>query len=466
VNRLTLAVIGVALAIPTVAAALGGSGNSTPATQPQGALSGLQTRPVARNMTAVGHLRLGGRRFNGDVWVHRGHAYVGDWNFSVASKGRFCQAGPNDGVAVIDIRRPARPRLVSRLRIPAGTWAEDVVAYRARSGPARGRDIAIAGIQICGGPRTDAERFRGFVLWDVSRPSLPVELGRYGSGCCSTGVHSLEVRYRADLRRTFVYAAVPYAERVDEDSPSGRRDHEGRGEFRLVDVTSPSQPAEVSTWGVVRDARELEVRPRGCLPLALAHAVEPSADGRLAFVSYWDAGVIALDVSRPERPVLRGRTVYGADEDGDAHSAAYDERRKLLLSADEDFCNRERRGYGYLRVWDWSRPGAPRQIGSFRTPRSRGAQDGNFLIHNPVLAGNLAYISWYEDGVRVVDVSNPRAPREVASFVPPPERPSKRTDGPVPLGGTEVWGVVVDQATGLAYASDIFSGLWILKHTG
>jgi len=63
-------------------------------------------------------------------------------------------------------------------------------------------------------------------------------------------------------------------------------------------------------------------------------------------------------------------------------------------------------------------------------------------------------------------VRNPRAPREVASFVPPPERPSKSTDGPVPLGGTEVWGVVVDQATGLAYASDIFSGLWILKHTG
>ena len=31
---------------------------------------------------------------------------------------------------------------------------------------------------------------------------------------------------------------------------------------------------------------------------------------------------------------------------------------------------------------------------------------------------------------------------------------------------TQVWGVVVDEATGLVYASDMNSGLWILKRTG
>lgn len=419
-------------------------------------------------MRAVAHLALGPGRFNGDVWVYRGHAYVGDWSFSVAAERRYCRAGPSDGVAVVDVRRPAKPRLVSRLRIPAGTWAEDVVVYTARSGPARGRDIAAAGLQICGGPRTEAGRFRGVVLWDVSRPSRPRELGRYSSGCCTAGVHSLEVRHRADLGRTFVYAAVPYSERPEAESPTGKRDRKGRGDFRLVDVTDPARPVETSTWGVERDAPDLEVRTRGCVPLSLGHAAEPSADGRLVFLSHWDAGVIALDVTRPERPVLRGRTTYGAEEDGDAHSASYDERRRLLFSADEDFCDGEgaMRGYGYLRVYDVSNLEAPRQIGSFRTPKSRGGRRGNYLIHNPVVVGDLVYASWYADGVRVIDVRNPRAPREVAHFVPPPGRPGKPTDAQVPLGGTEVWGVVVDRATGLAYASDLFSGLWILRRTG
>jgi hypothetical protein len=30
---------------------------------------------------------------------------------------------------------------------------------------------------------------------------------------------------------------------------------------------------------------------------------------------------------------------------------------------------------------------------------------------------------------------------------------------------TRVWGVVVDERTGLVYASDMNSGLWILKRT-
>ena len=69
----------------------------------------------ALNMVAVGHDTLGGRGFNADVWVHEQYAYVGSWGFSDwanGSKDRFC---PNDGVAVVDTRNPARPRQVSTL---------------------------------------------------------------------------------------------------------------------------------------------------------------------------------------------------------------------------------------------------------------------------------------------------------------------------------------------------------------
>ncbi|MGH3085312.1 MAG: hypothetical protein ACRDNP_14910 [Gaiellaceae bacterium] len=82
------------------------------------------------------------------------------------------------------------------------------------------------------------------------------------------------------------------------------------------------------------------------------------------------------------------------------------------------------------------------------------------------MVGTDVYISWYSDGVRVVDTSNSRNPRQVAYFVPPAGqqtiKPSQRYVLP---NTTQVWGVVVDEATGLVYASDMNTGLWILKRT-
>ncbi|MDR7510213.1 MAG: hypothetical protein QN207_10465, partial [Armatimonadota bacterium] len=157
--------------------------------------------------------------------------------------------------------------------------------------------------------------------------------------------------------------------------------------------------------------------------------------------------------------------------DGDGHSSAYDDRRRLLFAADEDFCKTSgpgiEKGFGYLRIYDYSQPAQPVQIGEYRTPNSRGTDDqaaGDYTIHNPFLVGTDLYISWYTDGVRVVDVSTPRSPTEVAYFVPPagqnPVKPSQRF---VLTNTTQVWGVVVDPATGLVYASDMNTGLWIVR---
>lgn len=70
------------------------------------------------------------------------------------------------------------------------------------------------------------------------------------------------------------------------------------------------------------------------------------------------------------------------------------------------------------------------------------------------MRGNTAYLSWYADGVRVIDISQPSAPREIASFVPPPV-----TDV-IPF--QEIWGVYVDRD--LILASGFFGGLYVLKH--
>jgi hypothetical protein len=428
----------------------------------------------ALNMVAVGHNDLGARGYNADVWAHERYAYVGQWGFADWATGndRFCPSGDMRGVAVIDARNPAAPVRVATLLNPEGTSAEDVVVYTAPYGPLAGRDIAVAGIQWCGGSRFDEDARRGLMFWDVTNPAAPVELGSLETACCTRGVHEFEVQHRADLGRTFAYASVPTSRYPDTSTPSGYRDENGDGDFRLFDITNPAAAFQVSDWGI-QDIGGPFFGGQGCDADAnYGHGVEPSDDGRLAFVSYWDSGFIRLDLTNPAAPVFTGRTIYPADADGDAHSSQYDDARQLLFTADEDFCKTSgsgtEKGFGYGRVYDYSNPASPTLLSVYKTPNTVGSDDqaaGDYVIHNNFLVGTDIYASWYTDGVRVFDASDPTNVQEVAYFVPPattqPVKPSQRG---VLTNTTQVWGVVVDD--GLVYASDMNSGLWILRRTG
>jgi hypothetical protein len=435
--------------------------------------SGGNKGGLAWNIEVLGQSPLGDRGFNADVWTHEGFAYVGRWGFSDWATGnaRFCPDDAENGIAVIDARDPENPVDVARLVQPAGTSVEDVVVYTAESGPLAGRDIAAGGIQVCGGSRNDLDFARGLMLWDVTDPLHPVELGLWDSECCTPGVHEFEVEHRADLGRTFAYASVPTSRYPDSETTSGYRDEDGDGDFRLIDITDPARPFQVSEWGI-QDIGGPFSDGQGCDADAnYGHGAEPSADGTLVFLSYWDSGFIRLNLTDPTTPMFEGRTIYPANADGDAHSSQWDEARSLLFGADEDFCKSSgagiEPGFGYTRVYDYSNAAAPVQIGSYRTPNSSGTQDkaaGDFSIHNNFLVGTDVYMSWYTDGVRVVDSSDPTNPVEVAYFVPPAGqnvvKPSQR--GTL-ANTTQVWGVVVDEESGLIYASDMNTGLWILR---
>jgi hypothetical protein len=442
--------------------------------QSQKTYSGGSKAGSALNMEVVGHNNLGIRGFNADVWKHKNYAYVGHWGFGDWATGndRFCPSFPDNGVAVLDVSDPTRPTRVATLQNPAGTSAEDVVVYTAKYGPLSGHDIAAAGIQWCGGGRHDPAAVHGLMLWDVTNAAKPKELGFYNSGCCTRGVHEFEVGDRPDLGKTLVYASVPYAERPDPDSPNGMRDRAGKGEARIIDITNPRAPVELSTFGIKKALGLDPTAGVGCFAISFGHGMTPSEDGKLLFVSYWDAGFITLDTTNPAAPRYLGKTSYAANEDGDGHSASYDDARRILFTADEDFCKGGPgivAGWGYMRVWDASKPGALKQIGEFHTQNSYGKADpgaGDYVVHNPLVVGTDVYLSWYTDGVRVVDARNPRNPVEVANFVPPayknPVHPDQRN---TLTNTTQVWGIDYDEATGLAYASDMNSGLWILKRT-
>jgi hypothetical protein len=427
---------------------------------------GQKAMQISSNLEVVAHDSLGDRGFNGDVWAHEGYAYVGHWGFqdwASGSKNRFCPEEPNSGVAVVKVDGSATTR-VSTLQNPAGTSAEDVVVYTADDG----RDIAAAGIQWCGGSRYDENAERGLMLWDVSDPADPEQIGYLKTACCTRGVHEFEVEHHTN-GHTYAYASVPTSRYPDSETSSGVRDENGDGDFRLIDITDPSSPVQVSDWGV-QDAGGPWTDGQGCDPDPnYGHGAEPSEDGTAVYLSYWDSGFIKLDVSDPSNPVFKGRTVYPANADGDAHSSNYDDARSLLFTADEDFCPNSgpaiEKGWGYLRVYDYANEASPQQIGSFRTQNSLAIGDkaaGDYTIHNPFLVGTDVYTSWYSDGVRIVDASDPTDLREVGHFVPPaghnPVKPSQRG---VLSQTAQVWGVVVED--GLIYASDMNTGLWVLR---
>jgi hypothetical protein len=80
----------------------------------------------------------------------------------------------------------------------------------------------------------------------------------------------------------------------------------------------------------------------------------------------------------------------------------------------------------------------------------------NHPLPTALRSEDLVFGAYFNAGVRIHDVSNPRAPREVGYFVPaPPER--------APHGAAQMNDVYVDE-NGIIYAIERFTGgLYILE---
>lgn len=388
----------------------------------------------ANDLSLVGSLALPG--FNGDIWGHRGFAYIGTWGTASNYPARC----PATGVRIVDLTDPSKPTLVGALATIPGTSQEDIYVAHVATAYFTG-DLLATGIQACN-RASDVQR--GVDLWDVTDPRAPQHLAFWSSGPAGSGAqggHEIDLVIRNE--RVYLGVAVPYAEILEQ-----------RGDFRLVDVTDPRNPAQVSSWGATLDG--------GLAPAAgqtfFGHSVRFNAAGTLAIVSYWDAGALLLDLTDPTRPALVGRTPYPPGAVAN-HSSWFTAGESLLLTGDE-YAGPQNGHWGGLRVWDIRDPAAPTQIGQFSTPNAAAGRLGGafqYTIHNPIVRGTTAYLSWYGDGVRVLDIADPTAPREIGSFIPPP---SADPYGYFPTSSM-VWGVYSEGD--LVLLSDINGGLYILR---
>ncbi|MGH9285531.1 MAG: hypothetical protein ACRD0M_07630, partial [Acidimicrobiales bacterium] len=133
--------------------------------------------------------------------------------------------------------------------------------------------------------------------------------------------------------------------------------------------------------------------------------------------------------------------------------------------------------WGAQRIVDFS-GSTPTEIAAYRSPRASMWPPPDNGIYAPRLArmfGNqVAFTTWLSDGLRVLDVSRPDAPREVGSFVPPAAAdPSPQAGAGAGVVRGQVWPNVTlvtgidiipnGDSCGLALISDINSGLHVLE---
>lgn len=92
------------------------------------------------------------------------------------------------------------------------------------------------------------------------------------------------------------------------------------------------------------------------------------------------------------------------------------------------------------------------QAGTF----SHSIDPGNSTPHNPFVKGDTLFVSNYQDGVKLYDISNPTSPSVLAYYDTYPTMNYNGYEG--------TWGVYPYLSSGCILASDISTGLYVLRY--
>jgi hypothetical protein len=380
----------------------------------------LTPRDVRRPVQIVGRLPRTAFKTE-EVWVHPGgrYAYLGT-------------GGGGDRLYAIDIADPANPVVI-----------DSIVANTRRV-----NDIMTTpdGRVLVFTREGASDRRNGLVIASLADPAHPKPIAEFTDGV-TAGVHSAFV-YRQPRYGTHVYLT-----------------NDGTGALHVLDIDDPSHPKEVAQWRTDRpDAARV------------LHDVDVQ-DG-LAYLSYWNDGLVILDVGNgmaggsPANPQLVSQFKYDLNalyRDVEArHGPGFIRgthtawrHRNYVFIADEVFPAGEvegakdaaaSRAFGRLQVIDVSDIKQPRSVAWYE-PEYGG-------VHNVWVAGDTLYLGAYNGGFHAFDVSGElmgdlRAQQREMAHVHTADK-----DGVEP-NYAFTWGVVVQD--GLAYVNDNNSGLWIVR---
>jgi hypothetical protein len=230
-----------------------------------------------------------------DVWAYGNYAYLGTFDDVVCSL-------DFTGVHIVDISVPEAPVKVGFVPAKPGTRNNDVKVAHLET-PHFSGEILVASNEPCGSPflpRLHANGLGGppgqggLSIWDVTDPAKPRALKQ---NFLPFGVHN-----------TFIWQQGSNAYMMVVDDNNIQDTH-------IVDITKPQSPREIAVTGQL-DWPDNIAEEFGDTAAVFLHDVwvQENNGNIIAYLAYWDAGLVLLDVTDPANPVFLGDSEY-ADPD-------------------------------------------------------------------------------------------------------------------------------------------------------
>lgn len=343
----------------------------------------------ARNFKLLGHEPSAAWGGGSLVEVRRGYAYVGGVGLN-----------DNEGFTAHDVRDPRNPRKVFEYRAPAGIHmhklriVEDGILY--------------VNSERIPGPDGDKAR-AGFYIFDISDPAAPREIGFYDMP--GSGPH----RFGVDKQRRLAFLpndAEGWKKRV----------------IWTLDLRDPLKPEIVSIWGLPwqkAERGEESNDPRPAEGTCTLHG-PPMIRGDRMFAAFWGGGVAIIDCSSLTDMKLVGHICWSPPFVGSTHTAWPIGNRPYLVVTDEARAKENYWDSQFMWVVDIRQETKPIPVSTYFPDRDtyfhRGGRFGAHNIiediadHGPW--ANLVFLTYFNAGLRAVDVSDVLRPKEAGHYVP------------------------------------------------
>ncbi|MEE9183794.1 MAG: PA domain-containing protein [Acidimicrobiia bacterium] len=280
-------------------------------------------------LTTVGQLPLSlGAGSISDIWAYGDYAYLGSFYEPVCTL-------DTTGVYIVDISEPSDPTQVGFIPSPPNTRANDVKVEHIETPRFSGEILVVtnepcfAGFiprlaacsgAVCGGNLIRSSH-TGVAIYDVTNPLKP---------------RALKQNFlRFPVHNTFIYQQGDNAYMLVVDDVNLLDVH-------IIDITKPWSPKEIAVTGAP-DWTSLETLPQGA---SFVHDVWVQENGSqmTAYLSYWDSGLVLLDITDPTNPVFLGDSEYidadplsGQPPEGNSHVAVPTDDGNIVIMGDEDF---------------------------------------------------------------------------------------------------------------------------------
>ena len=345
----------------------------------------------ARNFRLLGHDPSAAWGGGSLVEVKNGFAYVG-------AVGGSSFNGP-EGFTVHDVSDPRKPHKVAEVRSPPGVHSHKVRLV--------GDDLLYVNAERLGGD-TGKDVRTGFFIFDVRNPREPKQVGFYDMP--GKGPHRFGIDHERKLA-LLPCSAPGWSKRV----------------IWTLDIKDPLKPELISTWGLPWQKTE-EGALGDTVQLDSTCTVHgpPVIRGNRMYAGFWGNGIAVIDCSDLRDMKLVGHISWSPPFHGSTHTVWPVGDRPYLVVTDEARGKQKMWDSQFMWVVDIRAENNPIPVSTFMPDRDKYfSRPGRYGAHNILEDirsegpwANLVFLTYFNAGLRAVDISDPLHPKEVGCYVP------------------------------------------------